>query len=50
MQGLQFIITTQLCTFFIADFNLIMTTAFLPTIGKKKKKNLATARQLALQI
>lgn len=40
MQGLQFIITTQLCTFFIADFNLIMTTAFLPTIGKKKKKNI----------
>lgn len=36
MQGLKFIITTQLCTFFIADFNLIMTTAFLPTIGKKK--------------
>ena len=37
VQGLKFIITTQLCTFFIADFNLIMTTAFLLTIGKKKK-------------
>lgn len=36
MQGLQFTITTQLCTFFIADFNLIMTTAFLPTVGNKQ--------------
>lgn len=40
MRGLKFIITTQLCTFFIVDFNLIMTTAFLLTIGKKKTKNI----------
>lgn len=36
MQGLKFIITTQLCTFFCSWFQQSLTTAFLPTIGKKK--------------